>query len=269
MRPVASSLQTRADGGGGDVGRQRRQAERLGGGHHQPRRKDALDNLHLGRDATRNVVLVDGRGLTMSSVPSAIAGMDYSGAQTNTSVTQESIFYLPTDLARTVVSSLSGSWRLIGPRLEGGATPSRTLHRGMPALYNLFIKRNQSINKGFVFLSSLCGASLYLSLIYICMRRYGKARALLINGCFLHQCFVHNTPIDHIQSHPEPLFGAVRRQGDTGTTAAVPGGILRGGDAPENGTLRQDVPSSRVQAADVIDRQLVGQTTYHELRWTK
>ena len=138
MRPVAcGELSTDAGGRrwGGGVGRQA--GREVGGrGHHQPRRKDALDNLHHwpGRNPER-AKLVDGRGLTMSSAPFAIAGMGYSGAQTNTSVTQESrraqrtLFYLPTDLARTVASSLSGSWRRIGPRLEGGATLSRTLRR--------------------------------------------------------------------------------------------------------------------------------------------
>jgi len=100
------------------------------------------------------------------------------------------------------------------------------------------------------------------------MRRCGEARALVINGCFLHQYFVRSTLIDHIQSLCSELSE------DREILARLPQ-CLEGFCAVETPQKmeryieHQDVPPPRVQAADVIDRQLVGQTTYHELRWTK
>ncbi|KAL7550134.1 hypothetical protein ACHAWF_013380 [Thalassiosira exigua] len=43
---------------------------------------------------------------------------------------------------------------------------------------------------------SICGAAWYLALVYLRMRRWNVARALTINGAFIHQCY--NSSLDDI-----------------------------------------------------------------------
>lgn len=129
------------------------------------------------------------RGSTMPPSSLAKAGMDYSGAQTNISVTQESMNYhwgvMPTGAKDFILNPnrLGENDGFIGVR-------------ELAAYWSAPGRRGHAVSDA---ASSLCGASLYLALIYIRMGRYGEARALVINGCFLHQCFIRSTPIGHIQ----------------------------------------------------------------------
>ena len=119
----------------------------------------------------------------------AKAGVGYSGAQTNISVTQESVDYhwgiMPTGTKDFILNP---------NRLDENS--GFISIRELAAYWSAPGRKSHAVSDA---ASSLCGASLYLALIYIRMRRYGEARALVINACFLHQCFIRSTPIEYIQ----------------------------------------------------------------------
>mmetsp|Transcript_3777 Transcript_3777/g.8346 ORF Transcript_3777/g.8346 Transcript_3777/m.8346 type:complete len:533 (-) Transcript_3777:78-1676(-) len=57
-----------------------------------------------------------------------------------------------------------------------------------------------------------CGATWYLALVYLKLGMFLEARALAINGSFIHQCF--NSSIEYVKQFSSPSSGAILRERD-------------------------------------------------------
>lgn len=100
--------------------------------------------------------------------------------------------------------SIDRQWNVLPPQAKkfimdspDGMLPVSTLINFWSSPQNIEFTRGYLAGN-----SNICGASWYLALVYLKMRMWKEARALTVNGAFIHEC--HNSSIEYIKKVCQP-----------------------------------------------------------------